>query len=343
MVVLTALRRIGRGTVSMLFEALFSAGLLTWDLSLAIVNLFTFKRKIGSVTPKGHPGEGGVWPEYIPPRSGDSRCSCPALNAMANHGIIKRDGRDISFKELSGTIRSTYNFSASFCVFVPRYMAHVLDRSYSTGRFDLADIDVHNGIEHDASLFRRDVIHQLHQGLPDGELVAAFLKSATGPPLKKATQPTSQRSLPSKESPYFDIAAHVAKATADLDVNRTFTAADLSRRLGERRREAKANNGQYSQSTGHKLFGSTKYVRLLSFFNLTSYSPVSSFSGSTLLTVFGGRFDDIYTLLTEERLPEGWESRIRDQMGLTILAFNRTVFRVELGIDEEVGQPLNLM
>ncbi|KAH8988121.1 Cloroperoxidase [Lactarius hatsudake] len=310
MVVLTALRRIGRGTVSMLFEALFSAGLLTWDLSLAIVNLFTFKRKIGSVTPKGHPGEGGVWPEYVPPRSGDSRCSCPALNAMANHGIIKRDGRDISFKELSGTIRSTYNFAPSFCVFVPRYMAHILDRSYSTGRFDLADIDVHNGIEHDASLFRRDVIHQLHQGLPDGELVAAFLKSATGPPLKKATQPTSQRSLPSKESPYFDIAAHVAKATEDLDVNRTFTAADMSRRLGERRRESKANNGQYSQSTGHKLFGST--------------------NGSTLLTIFGGRFDDIYTFLTEERLPEGWESRIRDQMGLTILAFNRTVFRVEL-------------
>ncbi|KAI9438157.1 Cloroperoxidase [Lactarius indigo] len=323
MVILTTLRRIGRGTVSILFEALFSVGLLTWDLSLAFVNLFTFKRKIGSVTPKGHPGEGGVWPEYIPPRSGDSRCSCPALNAMANHGIIKRDGRDISFKELSGTIRSTYNFSPSFCLFVPRYIAQVLDRPYSTGRLDLADIDVHNGIEHDASLVRRDIIHQFHQGLPDGELVAAFLKSATGPPLKKVTQPTSQRSLPSNESPYFDIAAHVANATADLDMNRTFTATDLSRRLGERRREAKATNGQYSQSTGHKLFGST--------------------NGSTLLTVFGGRLDDIYTFLTEERFPEGWESRIRDQMGLTILAFNRTVFRVELGIDEEVDRPLNLL
>lgn len=53
--------------------------------------------------------------------------------------------------------------------------------------------------------------------------------------------------------------------------------------------------------------------------------------------------DDIYTFLTEERFPEGWESRIRDQMGLTLLAFNRTVFKVELGVDEEVDQPLNLM
>ena len=53
--------------------------------------------------------------------------------------------------------------------------------------------------------------------------------------------------------------------------------------------------------------------------------------------------NDIYTLLTEERLPDGWESRVRDQMGLTFTTFNRTVFRVELGIEDEVKQPLNLM
>jgi len=52
---------------------------------------------------------------------------------------------------------------------------------------------------------------------------------------------------------------------------------------------------------------------------------------------------DIYTFLTEERLPDGWESRVRDQMGLTLFAFNRTVFRVELGIKEEVNRPLNLL
>ena len=84
----TALRRIGRGTFSILFETLFFAGIITWDLSLVLVNLLTFKRKIASVTPKGHPGAGGNWPEYIPPRDGDSRCSCPALNAMANHGTF---------------------------------------------------------------------------------------------------------------------------------------------------------------------------------------------------------------------------------------------------------------
>jgi hypothetical protein len=66
-------------------------------------------------------------------------------------------------------------------------------------------------------------------------------------------------------------------------------------------------------------------------------------SASTLLTAFGGRVNDIYTFLTEERFPDGWESRIRDQMGLTIFTFNLTIFPVELGIEEELRQPLNLM
>jgi hypothetical protein len=70
---------------------------------------------------------------------------------------------------------------------------------------------------------------------------------------------------------------------------------------------------------------------------------MSSLSGSTLLTVFGGRLDDLYTFLTEERFPPGWESRIRDQMGLTLFTFNRTIFRVELSIVEEVDKPLILM
>jgi hypothetical protein len=70
-------------------------------------------------------------------------------------GILARDGRNIAFKEVSRLARSTYNFSPTFCLYVPRYMAHILNRSYSSGHFDLEDIDVHNGIEHDASLVRK--------------------------------------------------------------------------------------------------------------------------------------------------------------------------------------------
>ncbi|KAI0052269.1 Cloroperoxidase [Auriscalpium vulgare] len=327
MLLLTALRRIGRGTISALNEGAFFVGLMLWDLSLVVVNLVTFKRKIGHVVPEGHPGAGGVWPEYIPPGEGDSRCSCPALNAMANHGILPRNGRNITFKEMTRTIRTTYNFSPTFCLFVPRTIAGILGRSYSKDTLDLADIDVHNGIEHDASLTREDSFHSKSQALPSPALVSALLRSATGPPPKvssagKSDLPTTAERVPSDtfptSSPYSDVVTRVAADAPDL--TRTLTPADLSRRLGERRREAKENNPQYSQSFNHKMFGSS--------------------NSSTMLTLFGGRIADLHVFLTEERLPAGWEPRVRDRMGLTIGAFNRTVMRVELGIEEEVKGPI---
>ena len=194
----------------------------------------------------------------------------------------------------------------------------------------------------------RDTFHQFHQGMPDGELVAALLKAATGPSpkvLAVETASVQDAPLPPNHSPYFHVAAHVAKATVDFDLNRTLTPADLSRRLGERRREAQNDNRQYSQDFGHKMFGSSKCVFFTSHSigtQLLFFVPLS-ISASTLVTIFGGRLNDIYTFLTEERLPDGWESRVRDQMGLTMGTFNRTVFRVELGIEDEIRQPLNLM
>ena len=61
-------------------------GVLTWDFGLFLLNLVTPNRKI-DVTPQEQPGADGKWPEYVPPKDGDSRCSCPALNALANHGL----------------------------------------------------------------------------------------------------------------------------------------------------------------------------------------------------------------------------------------------------------------
>lgn len=61
-------------------------GIIFWDIGLALYNLFAPKYKPGCVVPIGQPGAGGVWPAYIKPEAGDSRGSCPALNALANHG-----------------------------------------------------------------------------------------------------------------------------------------------------------------------------------------------------------------------------------------------------------------
>jgi len=266
--------------LSPITNAIVNAGIFGWDAGLALYNLVAPKRPVGSVVPEGHPGAGGVWPDFIPPKEGDSRSACPALNAMANHGILPRDGRNISFKELSQTIRTTYNFSPSFCYYVPLYSAQMLHKDYDKDTFDLADLDLHNGIEHDASLTRQDTFHQADQGAPYVPYINELLESATG-------------KLP--------------------DGSPLLTPADLSRYSSKRRADAKATNPDFSLSLFHKVFGSS--------------------NSSTLLTIFGGRIKDLETVLLEERLPEGWESRIRDPMGLTFAAFNMTVLRVEYGID----------
>ena len=55
---------------------------------------------------------------------------------------------------MAETIRKVYNFSPSFCYYVPHYTATMLSRDYNRDTLDLSDINVHNGIEHDASLCR---------------------------------------------------------------------------------------------------------------------------------------------------------------------------------------------
>ncbi|EKM57111.1 uncharacterized protein PHACADRAFT_254678 [Phanerochaete carnosa HHB-10118-sp] len=252
---------------------------MVWDSGLAIYNLVTWNLPANAVVPQGCAGALGVWPEYVPPQEGDSRCSCPALNAMANHGILPHSGRGISFKDLSATIRQTYNFAPSFCLFVPNYAANMLCRNYWTDTFDLSDLDVHNCIEHDGSLTREDSVDQPDQGKPVRHLVEELLASGTGP-------------------------------------NGDLTPADLSRISGKRRMESKRRNGQFSLTTFHKFFGSS--------------------NSSTMLTILGGRVKDLRPFLLEERIPDGWQPRIRHRMGLTMAEFNSTALRVEFGITEEV-------
>jgi hypothetical protein len=50
--------------------------------------------------------------------------------------------------------------------------------------------------------------------------------------------------------------------------------------------------------------------------------------------IFGGKVTDLELFLKEERIPEGWESKMRSRMGLTFLDFNRTILKVEHAIKE---------
>lgn len=59
-------------------------------------------------------------------------------------------------------------------------------------------------------------------------------------------------------------------------------------------------------------------------------------SSSTMLTIFGGRVDDLRPMLTEERFSENWQPRIRSKYGLTMAAFNGTVLPVEMGVKKKL-------
>ncbi|KAF5392876.1 hypothetical protein D9757_000869 [Collybiopsis confluens] len=212
------------------------AYVFTWDFFLAVFNAVTPNLKEGHVVPEGHPGVGGKWPEYVPPGDGDSRSACPMLNAMANHGILPHDGKNITFTTLSETVHSTYNFAPSFCYFAPNYIAGILKRDYSKDTFDLADLSVHNGIEHDASLTREDTFHQPDQGKPHLPFIEELLSMASGKnPKIKGDDP---------------------KAVL-------LTSDDLARYSAKRRIEAKEHNPEFSMAIQHRMFGSSNSSTLL--------------------------------------------------------------------------------
>lgn len=260
----------------------YEARIRSWDVVLTLLNLVEKKRRIGGVTPEGHPGYGRHWPEFKPPGETDSRCSCPGLNALANHGIISRSGRDISFVELDRHVQATYNISSTLSSFVAHYAARMLKKSFNRDTLDLEELDLHNGIEHDASLLRLDAAFEPNQS--------------------------------TKHVPYIEELL-AAASNKDKDGNDVVTVKDLSKLLGKRRAVSRAVNKEFTLKLFHKLFGCA--------------------NASLLLSTMGGRVDDLQSFLLHEQLPEGWESRVRDSHGLTLINFNKLALKIELGVHEK--------
>ncbi|KAN0094635.1 hypothetical protein V8E55_002922, partial [Tylopilus felleus] len=158
--------------------------------------------------------------------SGSLFSSPTCVSTRASCSFISRSGRGIKFTELTQQIRTTYNFTPSFCSWVPHIAARMLGRNYKEDTFDLEELDLHNGIEHDASLTRLDTALQPKQWIKHDAFIQELLSFATG---------------------------------KDADGKALLTIHDTSRILGKRRAEAKATNKDYTLSLYHKIFGSTKY------------------------------------------------------------------------------------
>ncbi|KZP06099.1 Cloroperoxidase [Athelia psychrophila] len=221
------------GILHKVYMAFLNLAIIAWDWTMFFANIVLPKRPVGKVVPQGHAGAGGKWPEYVPRKEGDSRSSCPALNAMANHGILPHDGKNITFTELNQAVRATYNFAPSFCLFVPHFVADYLSKDYAKDTFSLHEIDKHNAIEHDGSLTRDDVYHVSDQSQICVPFVEGLLASATG-----------------KD-------AHGAPLLLPKD---------LSAYSGKRRADARATNPEYTTSLAHRMFGSSNSCTMLTLF-----------------------------------------------------------------------------
>ncbi|KAI0353521.1 Cloroperoxidase [Trametes cingulata] len=90
---------------------------------------------------------------YCPATPGDSRSPCPALNALANHGYLPRDGRNLTADQLAHAIREVYGLSP---VFAALLAYGGVARCGTKGKLNLHDLAVHNLVEHDGSLVHAD-------------------------------------------------------------------------------------------------------------------------------------------------------------------------------------------
>ncbi|KZP27906.1 Cloroperoxidase [Athelia psychrophila] len=96
--------------------------------------------------------EGHTWKAA---KSGDSRAPCPALNSLANHGFLPRNGKNLGFFQIVGALREVYNLSIPFAVLLT--IVGILFCGHGL-QLDLSDLAVHNKIEHDASFAHGDAM-----------------------------------------------------------------------------------------------------------------------------------------------------------------------------------------
>lgn len=96
------------------------------------------------------------FPPWTAPSHDDVRSPCPALNTLANHGIIPKSGRGLSIRMLQRALGDTYNIGLDVSTIFA--IGGLLTSPHPfRGTFDLSDLKKHNFIEHDASLSREDL------------------------------------------------------------------------------------------------------------------------------------------------------------------------------------------
>lgn len=159
--------------------------------------------------------------QYCPPQPGDSRSPCPALNTMANHGYIARDGKNLSVFDIIRGLKACYGLSTPLAAFLSIVGFMILRK---IGRLDLFRIGKHGQVEHNASLVHYDTPRgqvfapiEIHQDLVD-QLIDDVKTGADDPEatdarkLMNATDVAIARVRREKQSPTLDgVHAEIAR------------------------------------------------------------------------------------------------------------------------------------
>ncbi|KAI8084803.1 Chloroperoxidase [Halteromyces radiatus] len=124
---------------------------------------------------------------YQAPTATDVRSPCPFLNTMANHGILPRSGKNITFEEFHKVMRMVGTTSVGtraflyFAFYVYNEIDPLQPMRYDlrlAPHLDLDHIGIHNIIEHDVSLSRPDAFHQPDFSIPSLEQVQSLASTA---------------------------------------------------------------------------------------------------------------------------------------------------------------------
>lgn len=91
--------------------------------------------------------------DFCPAQAGDARSPCPALNALANHGYLPRDGKNIGPWDLVCALKNGYHLSTLLACILSFGSVFLLGQFRSVS---LSDYARHNLIEHNASLVHKD-------------------------------------------------------------------------------------------------------------------------------------------------------------------------------------------
>lgn len=94
---------------------------------------------------------------YQAPTDTDVRAPCPALNALANHGLLPRDGKGITIEVLSDAAYKGFSI-ASDATQVFGSLAFQTSTTGNASTFNLDDLKQHSPhvLEHDGSMSRND-------------------------------------------------------------------------------------------------------------------------------------------------------------------------------------------